>query len=262
MAIKLLSSIDLDGAEISSYSRNHSVALVITGDNILALVNYTDPANPSLITKLSLDGPAQSVDVAGDLVAVAVADATSPKAANGHVAFYRLSGSGSSAALTGLGKVTVGALPDAVSFSADGNRLVVANEGEVIDSTTTDAAGTISVINTAGFSANTPNVAGFTVQTVNFEAFNGQAEKLNLQGIRISGGSEGASVVKDMEPEGIAVLGNTAWVTLSENNSVAEINLSTGQLTKIWGLGIKDWSRGTPNATNFDFTITYPNGGA
>lgn len=258
MTISLLSSIDLGGAEISSYSKKHAIALVITGGNKLELVNYTDPGSPSLVTELNLDGPAQSVDVVGDLVAVAVANAADPKAANGHISFFRLSGTGSAASLSALGQVTVGALPDSVSFSADGKKLVVANEGEVIDSTTTDAPGTISVIDTSSFNASTSDTTGFTVQTVNFEAFNGKAEKLNLQGIRISGGSEGASVAQDIEPEGIAVLGNTAWVTLQENNAVAEIDLTSGKLTKIWGLGIKDWSRGTPEATNFDFTISYP----
>ena len=258
MTISLLSSIDLGGAEISSYSKEHAIALVITGGNKLELVNYTDPGSPSLVTEVNLDGPAQSVDVVGDLVAVAVANAADPKAANGHVAFFSLSGTGSAATLSALGQVTVGALPDSVSFSADGKKLVVANEGEVIDSTTTDAAGTISVIDTSSFNASTADTTGFTVQTVNFEAFNGQAEKLNLQGIRISGGSEGASVAQDIEPEAIAVLGNTAWVTLQENNAVAEIDLTSGSLTKIWGLGIKDWSRGTPEATNFGFTISYP----
>ncbi len=262
MAISLLSSIDLGGAEIASYSRDHAVALVITGGNKLEIVNYTDPSKPSLVNELTLEGSAQGVDVVGDLAAVAVADATDPKAANGHVQLFRLSGTGSGATLSSLGKITVGALPDSVSFSADGTKLVVANEGEVIDSTTTDGAGSISVIDTSTFSGSTTNVSGFTVKTVTFEAFNGQAEKLNLQGIRISGGSEGATVAQDIEPEAIAVLGNTAWVTLQENNAVAEINLTTGSLTKIWGLGIKDWSRGTPEASNFGFTITYPDGGS
>jgi hypothetical protein len=94
VTISLLSSIDLGGAEISSYSKDHAIALAITGGSNLELVNYTDPANPSLITELSLDGPAQSLDVAGDLLAVAVADAADPKAANGHVAFFRISGTG------------------------------------------------------------------------------------------------------------------------------------------------------------------------
>ena len=83
MTISLLSSIDLGGAEISSYSKKHAIALVITGGNKLELVNYTDPGSPSLVTELNLDGPAQSVDVVGDLVAVAVANAADHKAANG-----------------------------------------------------------------------------------------------------------------------------------------------------------------------------------
>jgi len=77
VTISLLSSIDLGGAEITSYSKDHAIALVITGGDKLELVNYEDPANPALITELSLDGSAQSVDAAGDLVAVAVADAVS-----------------------------------------------------------------------------------------------------------------------------------------------------------------------------------------
>jgi hypothetical protein len=60
VTINLLSSIDLGGAEISSYAKEHAVALVITGDNNLVLVNYKDPANPSVITSLILDGQAQS----------------------------------------------------------------------------------------------------------------------------------------------------------------------------------------------------------
>ncbi len=93
-----------------------------------------------------------------------------------------------------------------------------------------------------------------------FEAFNNQAARLNLQGIRISGGSQGATVAQDFEPESIAILGNTAWVTLQENNAVAEIDLVTGTLTKIWGMGIKDWSRGTAKATNYTFSLSYPTG--
>lgn len=260
MSFGLLNNVNLGGAEIVSYSREHNSVLVITGGETLELLAFNGQLAPSRVSKLTLAGPAQSVDVHGDLVAVAVADATNPKSANGHVAFYRLSGTGSSATLTDLGKVTVGALPDAVSFNRDGTKLVVANEGEVIDATTSDALGTISVIDTSSFAASTTTTTGFTVQTVTFEAFNGQAARLNLQGIRISGGSLGATVAQDMEPEGIAVQGNTAWVTLSENNAVAEIDLATGTLIKVWGLGIKDWSRGTAMATNYTFSLSYPTG--
>lgn len=260
MAFGFSNSINLGGSEIVSYSKEHSSVLVITGGSNLELLAFTGQQAPTRVSTLILSGPVQSVDVSGDLVAVAVADATNPKSANGHVAFYRLSGTGSSATLTDLGKVTVGALPDAVSFSSDGKKLVVANEGEVIDATTSDAPGTISVIDTSSFAASTTSSTGFTVKTVTFEAFNNQAARLNLQGIRISGGSLGATVAQDFEPESIAILGTTAWVTLQENNAVAEIDLVNGTLTKIWGMGIKDWSRGTAKATNYTFSLSYPTG--
>lgn len=261
MSFGFLNNINLGGAEIVSYSKEHSSVLVITGGSNLELLAFTPHQVPTRVSTLILSGPVQSVDVSGDLVAVAVADATNPKSANGHVAFYRLSGSGSSATLTDLGKVTVGALPDAVSFSSDGKKqLVVANEGEVIDATTSDALGTISVIDTSSFGPTTANTTGFTVKTVTFEAFNNQAARLNLQGIRISGGSQGATVAQDFEPESIAILGNTAWVTLQENNAIAEIDLVNGTLTKVWGMGIKDWSRGTAKASNYTFSLSYPAG--
>ena len=260
MAFGFSNSINLGGAEIVSYSKEHNSVLVITGGSNLELLAFNGQQAPTRVSTLTLSGPVQSVDVSGDLVAVAVADATNPKSANGHVAFYRLSGSGLSATLTELGKVTVGALPDSVSFNSDGKKLVVANEGEVIDATTSDAPGTISVIDTSSFGPTTTTSTGFTVKTVTFEAFNTQAARLNLQGIRISGGSQGATVAQDFEPESIAILGTTAWVTLQENNAVAEIDLVTGTLTKIWGMGIKDWSRGTAKATNYTFSLSYPTG--
>jgi len=227
MPLGLLNSIKLGGAEIVAYSKDHDALLVITGGRTLELLAFKGEQAPTRLSLLTLTGDAQSVDVHGDLVAVAVADATDPKSANGNVAFYRLSGNGSQAVLSELGKVTVGALPDSVIFSADGKKLVVANEGEVIDATTSDAVGTISVIDTGTFGANTTNATGFTVKTVGFEAFNNQAARLNLQGIRISGGSKDATVAQDMEPEAIAILGYTAWVKLQENNAVAEIDLAT-----------------------------------
>ena len=262
MSFGLLNSVNLGGAEIVSYSKEHNSVLVITGGSTLELLAFNGQQAPTRVSQWTLTGSAQSVDVSGDLVAVAVADATKPKSANGHVAFYRLSGSGSSAALTELGKVTVGGLPDAVSFSGDGKRVVVANEGEVIDTpiAESDAPGTIYVIDTTTFGPTTADTTGFTVKTVTFEAFNNQAARLNLHGIRISGGSAGASVAQDLEPESIATLGNTAWVTLQENGAVVEIDLVNGTLTKIWGMGIKDWGRGTAQATNHTFSLSYPTG--
>jgi len=260
-----IGSIDLDGAEIASYSPEHKTAIVITGGNQLTLVDVKDFRKPVKIASYTLDGDAQSVDVKGDLVAVAVAapnlTSTSTEYATslGEVSFFRLSSLGQVPSLTKLGDVPVGALPDSLKFNADGKRLVVANEAEsinVVNPSANDAPGSISVIDTSSFGAGTINVGTFTTQTIVFTSYNGQAEKLNLQGIRINQLS--GSVAQDIEPEGIAILGNRAWVTLQENNAVVEIDLSTGTLKDIWTLGIKDWFRGSPEAKNLSFTLTYP----
>ena len=73
---------------------------------------------------------------------------------------------------------------------------------------------------------------------------------------------ERASVMQAIEPEGVAILGDRAWVTLQENNAIAEVDLLNNQITDIWSTGIKDWYRGTPEATNLVFDIDYPGGAA
>ena len=251
-----LSSITLGGAEIAAYSSVHAVALVVGGDKKLRLVNLASITNPRQITSIDLTANAQSVAVAGDLVAVALENPTD-KAKNGSVLFLRLSGTGEKAILTTLGEVGVGALPDSVCFNEAGNKLVVANEGEAIDSTTTDAEGSISIIDVSSFAADTTSVSGFKATTLGFTAYNDQKVKLELLGIRLGEGSAGATAAQNFEPEAIAVSGNTAYVTLQENNAIAEVDLSGGKILDIWSLGIKDWSRGTPTATTSTFTLPY-----
>ena len=251
-----ISRIDLGGAEIAAHSSVHDVALVVGGDNKLRLVNLADILNPKLITSLELPAAAQSVAVAGDLVAVALVN-PADKALNGSVRFFRLSGTGAGATLSPLGDLLVGALPDSVAFNAAGTTLVVANEGEAIDSTTTDAEGSISIINVAGFGPATADVTGFTVTTLGFQAYNNQKVKLELLGIRLSEGTPGATAAQDFEPEAIAIVGNTAYATLGENNAIVEIDLAAKKIVDIWSLGIKDWSRGIPEATNYAFNLDY-----
>ena len=251
-----VASIDLGAAEIAAYSADHAVAIVVGGDKKLRLVNLADINNPKLITAIELAADAQSVAVAGDLVAVALVNPTD-KAQNGSVRFFRLSGTGAGATLSPLGDLLVGALPDSVAFNAAGTTLVVANEAEAIDSTTTDAEGSISIINVAGFGPATADVTGFTVTTLGFQAYNNQKVKLELLGIRLSEGTPGATAAQDFEPEAIAIVGSTAYVTVEENNAIVEIDLVTKKITDIWSLGIKDWSRGTPVATTTGFDLAY-----
>ncbi|MCB2102343.1 MAG: choice-of-anchor I family protein [Rhodobacterales bacterium] len=128
---------------------------------------------------------------------------------------------------------TVGANPDMVTFTADGGRVLVANEGEPNDAYTVDPVGSISIVQTA---------TG-TVQTAGFDAYNASQAALTASGVRIFG--PGATVAQDLEPEYIAISpdGTQAFVTLQENNAIAVVDLgATPSVTEIIPLGYKDHS--------------------
>jgi hypothetical protein len=59
--------------------------------------------------------------------------------------------------------------------------------------------------------------------------------------VRIYG--PGATVAQDLEPEYITTDGETAWVTLQENNAIAVIDIRTGRVKKVFALGFKDHSK-------------------
>ena len=132
----------------------------------------------------------------------------------------------------------MGALPDMVTFTPDGQRVLVANEGEpegYCDGQV-DPVGSISVVDLSG------GVADARVRTAGFDAFDGRADELRAAGVRLFG--PGATVSQDLEPEYVATSadGRTAWVTLQEANSVAVVDLQAARVTKIVPLGLKDHS--------------------
>lgn len=179
-------------------------------------------------------GGVNSVAVKNGIVAIAAQAQT--KTDPGTVVFYDALAADPSAA-SALGSVTVGALPDMLTFTHDGKKVLVANEGEPNDAYTIDPEGSVSVIDidtSSGFSA--------SVTSVNFNAFDSKEPDIEAEGGRIFGPN--ASVSQDLEPEYIAVSPDSkqAFVTLQENNAVAIIDLDTNAVTDIQGLGFKDHS--------------------
>ncbi len=128
-----------------------------------------------------------------------------------------------------VSEVTVGALPDMLTFTHDGSKLLVANEGTpnaVADTAYTpdfDPAGSVSIIDmqtrtvtaTAGF-AGVPRVG---------------------ENLRVNTGM-------DFEPEYIAVNqgGTQAYVSLQEANAIAVLDLTLNSFSQLIGLGAKDFS--------------------
>lgn len=172
-------------------------------------------------------GELNSVAVGNGVVAVAgkAVVGTDP----GRIAFYRASD------LSYLGSVGVGANPDMVTFAGN-DKVLVANEGEPNANYDIDPVGSVSIIDISG------GVGGATVATAGFSSFNGSASSINSSGGRIFG--PGASVAQDVEPEYIAVSDDLskAYISLQENNAIAELDLATNTITEIRGLGFKDHS--------------------
>ena len=113
----LLSQTPVAAAEIAAFDPI-TQRLFVTGADI-QILDLSNPFAPGLVTTIPV--AATSVAVNDGLVAAAVPAATATD--NGTVQFFDTNG-------TPLGMVTVGALPDMLTFSEDGSKILVANEGE------------------------------------------------------------------------------------------------------------------------------------
>jgi len=234
---------DGSAAEIVDFDPSTGQAFVVNAQaGGVDIYSLAAPANPTFVEELNV-----AADVAAAIDGIAAADlgavnsvaihsasntmvaviAAEPETNNGYAAFYQASDG------SFLAAVEVGALPDSVAISPDGNTVVVANEGQPSDDYTVDPDGSISVIDISG-GASTVTAANVTAVT-----FDGLAAA-DIPGVRISG--PGGDIAAALEPEYVAISDNsaTAYVSLQENNAIAEVDLATGTLTDVWALGFKD----------------------
>ncbi|NJM24064.1 MAG: hypothetical protein HC907_38615 [Richelia sp. SM1_7_0] len=221
-----------NGAEIVAHDPTTQRLFVTTGDTV-EIIDISNPANPTKFGEIDITligGGVNSVAVKNGIVAVAV-EANTPQDP-GLVAFYNTDG-------VFQRSVVVGALPDMLTFTPDGTKILVANEGEPNEDYTVDPEGSISIIDISGGVAALDQTK---VKTANFRAFNSQKQALIDSGVRIFG--PGATVAQDLEPEYIAVSadGSKAFVTLQENNAIAVFDIATATVTDVLPLGYKDHS--------------------
>lgn len=220
---------DEGGAEIAAYDAETQTLYVTNGnDDTLDLISIADPTAPELITQVDITeygAGLNSVATQDGIVAVAVE--AEEVDANGVVLFLDTAGEF-------IATVEVGVLPDMVTFTPDGTKVLTANEGEPNDDYSIDPEGSISIIDIS------EGVENATVTTAGFEAYN--EEGALPEGVRIYG--PGATVAQDLEPEYIVVDPDStiAFVTLQENNALAAVDLELGEVAGILPLGFKDYS--------------------
>lgn len=224
--------LDESAAEIPAFDPVSKRLFVVNGaDKSIDILDMSDPNGLTKVGAIAM-GPwgkgANSVAVKDGVVAVAVEN--KDKQAPGLAVFFNTDGNLISA-------VVVGALPDMIKFTPDGEHVLVANEGEPNDAFTNDPEGSVSIISLAG---GVHKLTAENVRTVDFKFLNDVALPY---GMRTSNPGT-SSVAQDIEPEYIAVSkdSKTAYVSLQENNAVAIIDIASGAVKRIAGLGFKDHS--------------------
>ena len=243
---------DKSAAEIPTYCQKTKQVFVVNAES--GRVDVLGLGDNGSLTKVG------SIDAADDLGngmsavnSVSVFDGTLAVAVeagviteNGRVAFY------DTGSLQLKGSVEAGALPDMVTFTSDGQWILVANEGEPNEDYSIDPEGTVTVVDVRnGFDQ-------LKTRTVTFRDWNADGKhaqelpELKKRGLRIFGqvSQSGdlkkkipATFAQDAEPEWIAVdhESHFAYVCLQEVNVVAEIDIADATVRRIIPLGYKNF---------------------
>jgi hypothetical protein len=248
------SQLGKNGVEIVTYDAATKKAYIVNGDPARKSMEIIDLSGLAArtagtvtelvyqqkigITSLGITGFDDLTSIAvhptKNLIAVAVLAAKPNK---GYVAFFDKNGN----FLSNL-TVEVGYHPDMLTFTPDGNKLLVANEGEPTDDTyADDPVGSVSIIDVSNEAA----ISQSKVLDIPFELTEAQIDSnVRIYPFGPTGKFAGRNFKKDFEPEYIAVApdNSTAYVVLQEANAIAKLDLTQNKFVHIYGLGNKDHS--------------------
>jgi hypothetical protein len=203
----------------------------VTGVDVLDLGSGTRVGERIDVTGF---GSINSVSISSGLAAFAIESTvrTSP----GVVKLYDTT---TRSLASGTHSIVVGALPDMLTFTRNGSKLLVANEATPSTyGTLTSASGVFP--RTYGPAAVDP-VGSVSIIDM---ASRSVVATANPNGAPTSGSRIRTNTGMDYEPEYIAVnaAGTKAYVTLQEANAIGVLNLQTNSFEKVIGLGVKDFS--------------------
>ncbi len=237
-------------SEISAYD---SITNTIWVAGVVG-VDVLNATNGSLVQHINTSsfGSINSVAIYNGMAAFAIQSTVQTDAG-----VVKLFDTTSRSLVSGVNSIAVGALPDMLTFTPDGSKLLVANEGTPttygtrIGSTiprsynpaAVDPVGSVSIIDVGTRAVvATPGFAGVTQTGSNIRTNTGM----------------------DFEPEYIAVnaAGTKAYVTLQEANAIGILDLNTNSFEKVVGLGTKDFSlpgNSIDTVNNGTINFTSPN---
>jgi DNA-binding beta-propeller fold protein YncE len=217
-------------SEISAFD-SASNTLWVAGVVGVDILNIADGSLVQHINTTSF-GSINSIAIHNGLAAFAIESPTRTNA--GIVQFYDTA---TRSLTSGTNTLTVGALPDMLTFTADGSKLLVANEGTPSTYGTRIGTTTPRVYGPAAVDpVGSVSVIDMNTRTVTATA--------GFAGVAQSGSNIRTNTGMDFEPEYIAVnsAGTKAYVTLQEANAIGVLDLNTNSFEKVIGLGAKDFS--------------------
>lgn len=221
-------------AEIVTYNKDDKVFYVVSGvTQSIDLVKINSDGSTECKKRINIGDVLKGQDInVGDmtsvsysneknLLAVAVQDKDYKN--NGHIVILDKEGNYKES-------FECGVQPDMVTFTKDGKYILSADEGEPREGYDNgiDPKGSVTIINVEDKSTNKVE-------------FNINRDKALKDGILLKKNSNPA---EDLEPEYIAISDDnkTAFVSLQENNAIASIDIESGNINYVKGLGFIDHS--------------------
>ncbi len=190
------------GSEVVAFAADSARMFTTNGEeDRIDVADLSDPTAPVLLGSIDLSGVdplydgLQSVAVNGTMGAAAVSrESADGEPLRGLVVMF------DTQTLEITGQVQVGYLPDMVTFTPDGAKILVANEGEPGDAG--DVPGSVSIIDTATMG----------VSHAGFEGFDAMAAELKAAGVRLFPETE---LVTDTSAFGPMAQGEGGYTTAS-----------------------------------------------
>lgn len=222
-------------AEIVTYNKKDKVFYLVSGvTQSIDLVKINSDGSTECKKRIEIGEILEDKNInAGDMTSVSYSDEKNLLAVavqdedyknNGHIVILDKDGNYKEA-------YECGVQPDMVTFTKDGKYIISADEGEPregYDNGAVDPKGSVTII----------DVENKSTKKVEF---NIDIDKALKDGILLKKDSNPA---EDLEPEYIAISDDnkTAFVSLQENNAIASIDIESGKINYVKGLGFIDHS--------------------
>lgn len=221
-------------AEIVTYNKDDKVFYVVSGmTQSIDLVKINSDGSTECKKRINIGDVLKGQDInVGDMTSVSYSNEKNSLAVavqdkdyknNGHIVILDKKGNYKES-------FECGVQPDMVTFTKDGKYILSADEGEPREGYDNgiDPKGSVTIINVEDKSTNKVE-------------FNINRDKALKDGLLLK---KGSNPVEDLEPEYIAISDDnkTAFVSLQENNAIASIDIESGEINYVKGLGFIDHS--------------------